>query len=261
MRDEWYVARRGQGENARYGPAPLRQLRQLLDDGKVHGDDLVWCEGMADWRRADRCDDLFPPRPGYDERPYPRRPPPRQSSGWVVGLVVGGGVLAVCFLACAGVGVLDFLSARSGPAFGPPIAPPMATVPPAAPVPDDGAIFNPNLNGGLPGALGQKIAFKTSELFYTANVTADEAQDVGNYLDDKGLFPDDRAVTVQLDKPFGAYQVRFCVRPEAAGDADVVNFYRDLRTDIANDVFQAADVEVHLCDQNMVTVRVLRLGD
>ncbi len=62
MRDEWYVARRGQGDNARYGPVPLRQLRLLLDDGKIHGDDLVWCEGMRDWRRADQCDVLFPPR-------------------------------------------------------------------------------------------------------------------------------------------------------------------------------------------------------
>ena len=90
----------------------------------------------------------------------------------------------------------------------------MANVPPLAPVPDDGgAIFDPNFNGGLPGALGQKIAFKTSELFYTANVTADEAQVVGNYLNDNGAFPDDHAVTVQLDKPLGAYQVRFCVKP------------------------------------------------
>ena len=62
MRDEWYVARRGQGENTRYGPVPLQELRQLLDDGKVNGDDLVWCEGMANWQRADRCDALFPAR-------------------------------------------------------------------------------------------------------------------------------------------------------------------------------------------------------
>ena len=84
---------------------------------------------------------------------------------------------------------------------------------------------------------------------------------MGDYLDDKGLFPDDRAVTVQLDKPFGAYQVRFCVRPEAAGDADVVNFYRDIRSEIADKILPGMDVEVHLCDQNMVTTRVLRAGD
>lgn len=262
MRDEWYVARRGQGENARYGPVPLRQLRQLLDDGKVHGDDLVWCEGMANWQRADRCDALFPaPRPGYDDRPYVRRPPP-QSSGWVGGLVVGGVIVAFCFLACAGIGAVGFLGARSGPAFGPPVAPPMVNVPPLAPVPDDGgAIFNPNFNGGLPGALGQKIAFKTSELFYTANVTAEEAQVVGNYLDDNGAFPDDHAVTVQLDKPLGAYQVRFCVKPGAADDADVLNYYRDIRSGIADKILPGTDVEVHLCDQNMVTMRVLRAGD
>src|ERR1700676_5585814 len=118
MRDEWYVARRGQGGNTRYGPVPLQELRALLDQGKVKGEDLVWCEGMGTWQRADQCDTLFSPRsprpgpwrdprdnPRYDrrgygpedddDRPYRRPyPPPRQSSSGAltVLLVVGGGI-------------------------------------------------------------------------------------------------------------------------------------------------------------------------
>ena len=45
MRDEWYVARRGQDGNKRYGPVPLRQLRELLDSGRVQGEDLVSARG------------------------------------------------------------------------------------------------------------------------------------------------------------------------------------------------------------------------
>ena len=120
MRDEWYVARRGQGENARYGPVPLGQMRQLLDEGRVKGGDLVLARGdvrLAAGRPVRRA--LAPPRGPRgdgpdDDRPYRRYPPPRQtSSGWVVALVIGGVAVAVCFLACAGFGFVGYMNARS----------------------------------------------------------------------------------------------------------------------------------------------------
>ena len=55
MRDEWYVARREHDGNKRYGPVSLAELRDLMDSGKVRGEDLVWREGMAAWQRADQC--------------------------------------------------------------------------------------------------------------------------------------------------------------------------------------------------------------
>ena len=72
MRDEWYVARRGQDGNKRYGPVPLHQLRELVDSGKVRGDDLVWRDGMGDWQAADQCPDLAAPaRPSRRAIPFP----------------------------------------------------------------------------------------------------------------------------------------------------------------------------------------------
>src|SRR5450755_2674010 len=134
MRDEWYVARRGQEGNKRYGPVPLQHLRELVDDVRVQPADLVWREGMANWERADQCESLVPPAPpprreprdyppddrrGYDndrpsrrygrdyddDRPYPRRRYPQQqsSSGWIIALLVGGGVAVLCFLTCGGI--------------------------------------------------------------------------------------------------------------------------------------------------------------
>ena len=101
MRDEWYVARRGQDGNKRYGPVPLSELRQLLDSGRVRGEDLVWRDGMAGWQAADQCPELgAPAQPeprgygyhdgprGYgrygDDRPYRRPYPQQSSSAWVL---------------------------------------------------------------------------------------------------------------------------------------------------------------------------------
>ena len=78
MRDEWYVARRGQTGNKRYGPVPLNQLRELMGAGRVRGDDLIWREGMAAWEQADQCSALAaqPPAPDYRGDGYgPERGP------------------------------------------------------------------------------------------------------------------------------------------------------------------------------------------
>lgn len=278
MRDEWYVARRGQGGNTRYGPVRLQELRALLDQGKVMGEDLVWCEGMPNWQRADQCDALFSsrsPRPGPwrdrrgygpeedDDRPYRRPyPPPRQSSGALTVLLVVGGVIGVCVLGCAGLGFIGYMNARSSAiSFAPPAPPPVAVNPmplPALP-PNDGVIFDP----GVPqNGLGQAIPFGTSDLYYTNNILPADAQALGDYLDRQGVFPNDHGVTVQLDKnAFGTYLVRFCVKDGVAFDPDVYNYYRDLRGDIADNVFPLGVVEVDLCDANMNNVRTIQAGD
>lgn len=137
MRDEWYVARRGQDGSKRYGPVPLQQLRELVDTSRVQPGDLVWREGMGEWQRADKCEALFPPAPPRreprddrrdydydraprgrgrddDDRPYPRRRyQQQQSSGGVAPLVVAGVVVTLCFLTCGGLAGMGMLNSRS----------------------------------------------------------------------------------------------------------------------------------------------------
>jgi hypothetical protein len=182
MRDEWYVARRGQDGNKRYGPVPLHQLRELVDGGRVQPDDLVWREGMGEWQRADQCESLFPPaaprreprdyppegrggydrgrgprsydRDDYDGRPYRRRYPQQQSSsGWAVPLAIGGVVIAFCFLTCGGLAAVASFGARSSsssyqPYYSTPISDPAPVdwqdPPPPA--------FDPNQNQWQPPA-------------------------------------------------------------------------------------------------------------
>jgi hypothetical protein len=170
MRDEWYVARRGQDGNKRYGPVPLHQLRDLVDAGNVRPDDLVWREGMAQWQRADECEALARPAPpprreprddrggyaydrgprgyrdDYDDRPYRRRPyQPQSSSAWVIPLVIIGGVLAVSFLSCGGLVVAGILAGKASSTYSPGYTNPVSE-------PDDAPAFQdppPWQNQGL----------------------------------------------------------------------------------------------------------------
>ena len=299
MRDEWYVARRGQDGNKRYGPVPLDQLRELVDTGKVRGEDLVWRDGMAEWQRADQCDVLFPParpprreprdyppddRRGYapgpgrgprgygpdddDDRPYRRRyPPPRSSSGGaMVGLLIGGGILVLLVLGCGGLAFIGYLTSRASATYKSATyggaAKPFLRPPEKEDVRDDEAMVNPNL-GGVPVDLGQSLPYGLSEVYYTNNVAVGDAQAVGDYLSNTGYFPADRGVTVQVDRDVvvGTYKVRFCIRDGAAWDPGTAAFFRDLRNDAEQNVLAGGGVEVDLCDGNMNTVRTLRAGD
>ena len=46
---QWYYVRQGD----RFGPVSEQALLELLRQGTVRPDDLVWTDGMADWARAD----------------------------------------------------------------------------------------------------------------------------------------------------------------------------------------------------------------
>ena len=47
----WHMAKASSGE--RYGPYPGSELRVYMLDGRVEPDDLIWCEGMPAWERAE----------------------------------------------------------------------------------------------------------------------------------------------------------------------------------------------------------------
>ena len=71
----WYFAREGRQQ----GPVSDEQIRRMAQDGSLRREDLVWKEGMAEWRPASQVPELnFPPAPvpSYQSPP----PPPPQYS-------------------------------------------------------------------------------------------------------------------------------------------------------------------------------------
>jgi uncharacterized RDD family membrane protein YckC len=62
---DWYYAL----NNQQHGPVPVETIQQMLAGGQLHGGDLLWREGMAQWTAAGAIEDfaaLAPPAPlGY----------------------------------------------------------------------------------------------------------------------------------------------------------------------------------------------------
>ena len=63
----WYYA---DTQRQRQGPLPAVQLQQLLAQGHITPDTLVWREGMPDWQPIQRLPELAPPIPVAAQDPY-----------------------------------------------------------------------------------------------------------------------------------------------------------------------------------------------
>ena len=66
---DWYYAKQGQQQ----GPVDTEALRGKLASGELAGSDLVWHDGMPEWKPADTVPDLAPV-PGGAQEPVPGDP-------------------------------------------------------------------------------------------------------------------------------------------------------------------------------------------
>jgi hypothetical protein len=105
---------------------------------------------------------------------------------------------------------------------------------------------------------GTRIALKNgNELYYTPAVTEAEARKVADYLDTK--FPDNKGkvATYQLNKAGGKYEFRAVVQEGKENDNLAVVAFQAMGVLLSLEVLDGAPVDVHLCDRNLKTVRVL----
>jgi hypothetical protein len=65
--ENWYFVRGG----IRHGPVSGKDLKRLAQFGELLPVDLVWTEGMKDWKPARRIKDLFPTQSAADVRAIP----------------------------------------------------------------------------------------------------------------------------------------------------------------------------------------------
>jgi uncharacterized RDD family membrane protein YckC len=83
MGDTWYYSRAG----AQLGPVDVNALRQLIAQGEVTEHDLVWSDGMPNWRRAGEVSTFFAPAPEsaapspYGVQPHAQQPYAQQPYG------------------------------------------------------------------------------------------------------------------------------------------------------------------------------------
>ncbi len=106
---EWYYSVGGQ----RSGPVTGADLKELAQAGKIGPDDMVWKDGMPEWRTAAKVKGLIPPPPprtGPPDLPPTGGPPPipasRTGGSNPLGNLSGPLRSAVWVKAVSGVGLL-----------------------------------------------------------------------------------------------------------------------------------------------------------
>jgi hypothetical protein len=104
---------------------------------------------------------------------------------------------------------------------------------------------------------GTKLEINGGELYYTANVKANEAQALGDYLLE-GNFFDGKRKSVQLDKSGSTYQFRMVVKPELRNDKSYRDTCKLVARELSANVFDDEPVEIHICDENFKTIRVVK---
>lgn len=104
---------------------------------------------------------------------------------------------------------------------------------------------------------GTKLDFNNGELYYTDNVTEADAKKLGDYLVKSGFF-DGKKLTVQLDKAGSTYQFRMVVVKEKQTDEATMELLKTFAGEISKDAFNNAPTELHVCDDALKTIRVLK---
>jgi hypothetical protein len=97
-------------------------------------------------------------------------------------------------------------------------------------------------------------------VYYTKNVTEGEAKKLGDSLVENHVFSDKNKGTVQLDKSGDTYQVRMVVKEGMDKDENYIAAIHEFATYLSKNVFNGAKTEIHLCDQNLKTLKVVTMG-
>jgi hypothetical protein len=104
---------------------------------------------------------------------------------------------------------------------------------------------------------GTKLDYNNGELYYTDNVTEADAKKLGDYLVKSGFFSG-KKITVQLDKSGATYQFRMVVLPEKQNDEATLELMKSFAGEISEEVFNDAPTELHICDDQLKTLKVLK---
>ena len=106
---------------------------------------------------------------------------------------------------------------------------------------------------------GTEKSFDGVQLWYTSSITEKEADAMGSYLIESE-FADGSEKTVQLNKSGKTYEFKMVVKTGIEQDQEYTELGKLLATEISNYVFNGEPVDVHFCDENLKTLRVLPMS-
>lgn len=103
---------------------------------------------------------------------------------------------------------------------------------------------------------GKLKNFKGVQLYYTNAVTEKQADALGEYIISSG-FADGSPKTVQLAKTGKTFEFRMVIKKGIEKDDEFITIFKQLASELSNDVFDGDQVDVHLCNDQLETIRVV----
>lgn len=103
---------------------------------------------------------------------------------------------------------------------------------------------------------GEELSKDGVQLFYTDKVTKEEANNLLSYLVEEG-FSDGTTKTVQLNKSGNTYEFRMVVKKGIEQDEEYITLFKDLTLELSESVFNYNPVDIHLCDDELETIRII----
>ena len=123
-------------------------------------------------------------------------------------------------------------------------------------------IYSNPQNYGIPSTTveasqnNNPIKINKLEVYYTNAITNSEALALANYLA-KVNYGTETGATVQLNKELGIYQCRMVILPSFINDPKYIKTMQDATIELSNNVFNGTPVDIHLCDDQMNTKRII----
>lgn len=112
------------------------------------------------------------------------------------------------------------------------------------------------ITSGCGQGYGTLLEFNGGQLYYTSAVSAAEANKLGNYLVN-GEFFDGNEKTVQLNKEGTIYEFRMVIKKGIENDQEFIQLFKQFSTELSTNVFEGNQVDIHLCDDTLKTLRVV----
>ncbi|MFI5172324.1 MAG: hypothetical protein ACHQFW_08025 [Chitinophagales bacterium] len=106
---------------------------------------------------------------------------------------------------------------------------------------------------------GTEKEFNGVQLFYTSSITEAEADSLGNYLI-AAQFADGEKKSVQLNKDGDTYEFRMVVKEGYDTNDEFFAIAQAFASELSAGVFHGSPVEVHLCDDQLETLREVPMG-
>lgn len=107
---------------------------------------------------------------------------------------------------------------------------------------------------------GEEVNYNNLQIFYKDGASKEEASRLGDYLIRAGFSNEKQhKVTIQLTRTNDRYQYRMVGKPGAINDPENVKLFHRMASELSNDVFDNAIVEVHICDDRLKTLKVYQM--